>query len=144
MPWHLSADLRRFRRLTMSHHIIMGRKTFESIGRPLPGRTSVVVTRNPAYQAAEALVAPSLDAAMQIAAGDTEPFIIGGAQIYRLALPRVERIYLTRVHAQIPGDTHFPEWNEQAWTLVEQQDHPSEQPDGPAFRFESYELKRDG
>src|SRR5258706_16065606 len=92
LPWHLSADLRRFKALTMGHHIIMGRKTWESIGRPLPGRTSVVVTRDPAYAAAGATVVDSLAGAMALAREDAEVFVIGGGEMYHEALPLADRI----------------------------------------------------
>src|SRR5262252_9100268 len=97
LPWRLPADQRRFKALTMGHHIIMGRKTWESIGRPLPGRTSVVVTRNAQYAAPGALLAASLPEALALAQHDPEPFVIGGAEIFREALPFSNRVYLTEV-----------------------------------------------
>lgn len=116
LPWHLSSDLRRFKQLTMGHHLLMGRRTFESIGRPLPGRTSVVITRQAGYQAPESVVvAPNFEAALAAAPGDDEPFVIGGAQIYQLALPRASRIYLTEVHAAVPGDVRFPPLDSAQW-----------------------------
>ena len=120
LPWHLSADLKRFKRLTMGHHIIMGRKTFESIGRPLPGRTSIVVTRQTEFAASGVLVAHNLNEALELAAGDDEAFIIGGAEVYRLALPHVDRIYLTEICADVRGDTTFPELDRGAWHLVDE------------------------
>src|SRR5262245_14330204 len=104
LPWHLPADLKRFKAQTMGHHIIMGRRTWESVGRALPGRVSVVVTRNPAYYAPGATVVDSLAAALELASGDTEPFVIGGGELYRAALPSAHRIYLTEVLAEYPGD----------------------------------------
>jgi dihydrofolate reductase len=124
LPWRLSADLKRFKQLTMGHHLLMGRKTFESIGRLLPGRISVVITRLADYQAAGAVVAHSLEAARKLAADDPEVFIIGGGEIYRQALPQVDRIYLTRIHAQVEGDTYFPEIVDQEWTLREDTCYP--------------------
>lgn len=117
LPWHLSADLKRFRALTMGHHIIMGRKTYESIGKPLPGRTSVVITANPAYRVEGVLIAGCLDDALAFGAADSEAFVIGGAQIYRQALPLADRIYLTEIEQEFEGDTRFPalppgEWRE--------------------------------
>jgi dihydrofolate reductase len=118
LPWKLSADLQRFKSLTMGHHIIMGRKTFESLGRVLPGRTTVVMTRREAYAApADVLVVSGLDDALGRAAGDDEPFAIGGGEIFELALPRASRLYVTWVEADTAGDTYFPaivwgEWHE--------------------------------
>jgi dihydrofolate reductase len=116
LPWHIPEDLKRFRALTMGHHIIMGRRTWESIGRPLPGRTSIVVTRDRNYSAPGAKVVHSLADAVAACAGDDEAFVIGGAEIYREALPQAERIYLTEVLADYPGDVWFPplgtEWRE--------------------------------
>ncbi|MBC8868816.1 MAG: dihydrofolate reductase [Planctomycetes bacterium] len=126
LPWHLSADLRRFKRLTMGHHIIMGRKTFESIGRLLPGRITVVVTRQADYEADEALVAHDIDEAIRAAKSDNEAFLIGGGELYRQALSAVDRIYLTQVHAQVEGDTLFPELQLGDWQIVEQSRHPAD------------------
>ena len=119
LPWRLSADLRRFKRLTMGHHIVMGRKTYGSIGRPLPGRTSVVISRDPNYAPDGVLVARSIDQAKRLASEDTEAFFIGGGEIYRQVLAEVDRIYVTLVHAEIDGDTLFPELDLTAWDLVE-------------------------
>src|SRR3954452_22634299 len=109
LPWHLSDDLRRFKRLTMGHTMVMGRRTWESIGRPLPGRRTVVVTRQSAYtvDADDVQVAHSLAAAVECAAssGDDEAFIIGGAELYRDAIAAADRLYITRVHASVDGDT---------------------------------------
>ena len=124
LPWQLSADLKRFKRLTMGHHLVMGRKTFESIGRLLPGRTTVVVTRQPMFVAPGALVAHDLPQALQLAAGDNEVFIVGGSELYRQALPHVNRIYLTQVQARVDGDVRFPEIDESAWQVVSRSHHP--------------------
>ena len=130
--WHLPDDLRHFKRTTRGHHVIAGRKTFESQGKPLPERTNIIITRNPEYKAEGCLMVDSLDKALDLARGDDEPFIIGGEQIYRLALPRVDRIYLTRVHAELEGDTFFPDLDMDQWKEVsrtyhekdERHDHP--------------------
>jgi len=127
LPWRLSADLRRFKRLTMGHHLIMGRKTFESIGRPLPGRTSIVVTRQQGYESPGVLVAHDLPHAMQLAADDDEVFIIGGSELYRQALQLVDRIYMTRVHASVDGDVRFPSMDESAWRGVDRCQHPADE-----------------
>ena len=122
LPWRLSADLKRFKQLTLGHHLVMGRKTFESIGRVLPGRTSIVISRQPDLPLPEGCrLARNLDAALAIAeaAGDAEAFIIGGGEIFEQALPQAERIYLTAVHVQVAGDVRFPPFNLKEWTLVE-------------------------
>jgi dihydrofolate reductase len=139
LPWRLSADLRRFKRLTMGHHIVMGRKTFESIGCLLPGRTSVVVTRQPDYAAEGAVVASDLKEALARCRDDDEVFIIGGAEIYRLALPHVHRIYLTRVHACIEGDTHFPGFSRDQWQQLETQHYPADEKNQYEHSFEIYD-----
>jgi dihydrofolate reductase len=140
LPWDLPADLKRFRSLTSGHPIIMGRKTFESIGRVLPGRTNIVVTRNPDYRVHGAVVVASLDAAFDTARGAPgaqgeagECFVIGGAEIYTLALPLADRLYLTEVHATVPGDAYFPEWPEHRFREAERERH--EDPSGTAFSF---------
>ena len=135
LPWHLSADLQRFKRLTMGHHIIMGRTTYDSIGRPLPGRTSVVLSRPASLELPNVYVVPSLEAALQLASGDDEAFVIGGAQIYALALPLVQRLYLTRVHAEVPGDTFFPDIDRATWELVEQSEHAADERNDFASTF---------
>jgi len=119
MPWHISEDLKRFKRLTMGHHIVMGRKTFESIGRPLPGRTSIVITRNRDYATEGVFIARDLEHAMHLVEGDDEAFIIGGAKIYDLAFERCQRMYITLVHAEVAGDVLFPKVNWNQWRLVE-------------------------
>ncbi|MFV1964485.1 MAG: dihydrofolate reductase [Pirellulaceae bacterium] len=126
LPWRLADDLRRFKQRTMGHHILMGRKTFESIDRLLPGRTSVVISRQKELDAGGALTAASLDEALQRAAHDEEVFVIGGAEVYQLALPRVHRLYVTTVHAHIDGDRWFPEFPEEAWQVVETSHHPAD------------------
>lgn len=113
--WHISEDLQRFKATTMSHPIIMGRKTFESLGKALPGRHNVVITRNPNYKAEGATVVGSLREALELFPSDEEVFITGGAQIYKEALPLADKFYLTVVYADYEGDTHFPEWNEEDW-----------------------------
>ena len=115
LPWHISADLKRFRRLTTGHHIIMGRKTFESIGRLLPERTTVIITRNSDYHFDGARVANSIRDALRIAEEDEQPFITGGAEIYRASMDYVHTIHLTRVHTQIEGDTYLPEMDWTQW-----------------------------
>ena len=115
IPWHLPAELKLFKTITMGHHIIMGRNTWESIGRLLPGRTSVVVTRQPAYRVEGALMASSLEAAIRACRGDDEIFIIGGAQLYAAAMPLANRLYLTIVEADVAGDAYMPEFDLGGW-----------------------------
>ncbi len=120
--WHISEDLQRFKRLTMGCPIIMGRKTFESIGRPLPGRRNVVITRNSAYTAEGIEVVHSLEQALQGVEESAEVFVIGGGEIYREALPLAQRLYLTRVAQSPEGDTFFPEILQEEWREVARED----------------------
>ena len=132
--WHLPDDLKHFKRTTRGHHVIMGRKTFESQGsRPLPKRTNIIVTRSPDYQADGCIVAHSLDEALGQVKEDEEPFIIGGEKIYRMALPWVDRIYLTRVHATLEGDTFFPEPDMKEWQEVDRYYHEKDEKHAYAF-----------
>ena len=127
LPWHISEDLKRFKRLTMGHHIVMGRKTWESLGRLLPGRHHVIVSRQAGYRVTGAQVVQSLDAALAACASDDEIFIIGGGEIYRQALPVTDRIYLTEVAIEADGDTVFPEFSAEKWfeTAREPKDDPA-------------------
>ncbi len=122
LPWRLSADLQRFKRLTMGHHLILGRKTYESIGRPLPGRQMVVITRQTGFAALGVQVVHSLDEALEVArrADEDEAFIGGGGQIYRQALPYTDRMYLTLVHAAVEADVFFPPYDPGAWDVLEE------------------------
>jgi dihydrofolate reductase len=108
LPWRLPEDLKRFKKITMNHPIIMGRKTFESIGRVLPGRANIIISRNSHFQAPGAKVVGSLEDALSLCKNEKEVFIIGGAEIYKLAMSRIQRIYLTLVHQEIQGDAFFP------------------------------------
>jgi dihydrofolate reductase len=125
LPWRLSADLRRFRELTMGHHIIVGRKTFESIGRALPGRRTIIVTRNENYQGPDdpenLSTVHSIEEAIELARsrGETEVFVCGGAEIYAQTLGLADRLYLTFVETEADADTFFPEWNERDWNETE-------------------------
>ncbi len=137
LPWRLSADLKRFKELTVGHHLLMGRKTFESIRRPLPGRTLVVISRGKPSLPEGVLLAHSLDEAIAIAraAGDDEAFVGGGGEIYRLALPLADRIYLTWVHADFEGDTEFPDYDESEWSLLAKEDLPADEANSPDHSF---------
>lgn len=116
--WHISEDLRNFKRVTSGHPVIMGRKTFDSLGRPLPNRTNVVITRQN-LEIEGCKVVHSLEEALSLFSPEEELFVIGGAQIYAEALPLADRFYLTRVHHAYEGDTSFPKWNESEWSLME-------------------------
>ena len=122
LPWWLPADLQRFKQLTMGHHMLMGRKTFESIGHPLPGRTSIIITRQPDYKAEGCLIVHSLEEAIALAQarGEQETFIIGGAAIYAQSLPLADRMYLTWVEAEPEADAFFPVFDENAWESSEE------------------------
>jgi len=120
LPWKISEDLRHFRRVTMGHAIIMGRKTWDSIGRPLPGRQNIIVTRNTSLTIPGCHVVHDLNTAISRARadGDIEPRIIGGASLYTAAMPLATRLFLTRVERDVQGDTFFPEWNEAEWSMI--------------------------
>lgn len=129
LPWRLSADLKRFKSLTTGHHLLMGRKTFQSIGRPLPNRTTIVLSRGAPELPDGVLSASSLAEAIDIAkeAGETEAFVAGGATIYRDALSLADRLYLTRVQGEFEGDTRFPDWDRRKWVLVSMETCPSKE-----------------
>lgn len=139
LPWRLPADLRHFRHITMGHPIIMGRKNFESIGRPLPGRTNIVVTRAKDFNAPGCLVVHSVDEALAAANTDPEPFIIGGAELYAQTLEQVQKIYLTLVHAAIPGDVRFPALQWDAWREKSRERHTSDAEHPFAYSFVTLE-----
>ena len=136
LPWRLPEDLKHFKALTMGHHIVMGRKTYESIGRPLPGRTTVIVSRDPAYRVEGCLTAPSIDAAIAACAGDAEIFFVGGAEMYAQVLPRADRLYLTEIQADFEGDAWFPAFDRDAWTETARDKRVS--PEGLGYDFVSY------
>lgn len=115
LPWQLPEDLKHFKALTMGHHIVMGRKTYESIGRPLPGRTTVIVSRDPNYRVAGCVSAVNLDAAIAACGDDPEIFFVGGANLYAQALAYANRLYLTEIDLDVDGDAHFPDFERAAW-----------------------------
>jgi dihydrofolate reductase len=135
LPWHLPADLKHFKQTTMGKPILMGRKTWESIGRPLPGRTNIVITRDESYAAPGCLVVHSIEAAMQAAAQQDEVMVIGGAEFYRQVLPRADTIYLTRIHQDFEGDTFFPELDEAEWQEVARVDCDADDRNPYAYSF---------
>ncbi len=126
LPWRLSADLRRFKRVTMGHHLLMGRKTFESIGRLLPGRTTAILTRSSEYSVAGAVVSTSLDQLVD-SINDSEIFVVGGGEVYQLALPRATRMHFTRVHATVEGDVTFPDIDWSRWTQMTTESQPADE-----------------
>ena len=124
LPWHLPEDLKHFKKITLGHSIIMGRKTFESIGRPLPGRENIIITRNKSFQAPGAVVVSDLEKAIEYCSARTdEAFVIGGMQIYQLALPRLDRIYLTLIHQEYQGDAYLPEYDPSQFKEISREDH---------------------
>lgn len=123
MPWHLSADLKRFKQITMGHPIIMGRKTYAAIGKPLPGRTNIIVSRNPAYKPDGCIVVDNVEAAINHACRlSDEVFVIGGATLYEATLPIANTLYITQINREFEGDTFFPEFDLKQWLEVERQE----------------------
>ncbi len=140
LPWHLPSDLKRFKSLTMGHAVIMGRKTFESVGKALPGRRCIVITRQQEYKADDILVAHSLDKALSLVTRhEKEVFILGGETIYNLTLDIATHLYLTVVHATINGDTLFPKFDINQWTLIQEEKHNADKKNQYAYSFRSYE-----
>lgn len=133
LPWHLPDDLRHFKRLTTGNPIVMGRRTFESIGRPLPDRRNIVMTRDPDYVAPGCDVVSSVREALDLLEDTDEVMIIGGGQVYRDFLPHADRIYLTRVQADVEGDTYFPDIDEAGWRLVSSEPHAADEKHAYAF-----------
>lgn len=142
LPWHLPKDLRHFKRLTVDHTVIMGRKTFEEIKQPLANRRNVAISRDPSFQPRGVTVVPSLEEALALGATEDAVFVIGGGEIFRLALPRADRLYLTLVHAKVEGDTFFPPFDLTAWALEEEEDHPADDKHAYAYTFKTYSRLR--
>lgn len=142
LPWRLSADLQRFKATTMGHCLIMGRKTFASIGRPLPGRTSIVLSRQSEVELPDGVrLAHDWESAAQLVGEREEAFVIGGGQIYELSMPHVDRIYMTRVDATVDGDVHFPSWQPEHWRLIRRDSHPADERNDYAQTFEVYDRR---
>jgi len=139
LPWRLSADLRRFKSLTMGKPVIMGRKTYESIGKPLPGRSNIVVTRDRDYRAQGCRVVHSLEQALEAAAGHDEVMVIGGAQLYRQTLDRAERMYLTLVKTELDGDALFPQIEMRHWRELERESHRADEKNEYDYDFVTLE-----
>ena len=141
LVWHLPDDFKRFKKLTTGHHIIMGRKTFESFPKPLPNRTHIVITRNRDYTKEGCIVVHNLEDALKIAEGDTQPFIIGGGEIYKLALNASEKIELTRVHDTFEADAFFPEIDLSKWELINEEFHEKDERHSVSFTYLTYVKK---
>ncbi len=141
LPWRLPNDLRHFRKITMGHPIIMGRKNYESIGKPLPGRTNIVVTRSSDYAAPGCTVVHSVDDAFSAANNDAEIFVIGGAELYAQTLQRAQRIYLTQIHADVPGDTRFPLFEQSEWREQARERHEADAEHAYAYSFVTLERR---
>ena len=135
LPWHLPADFRHFRALTLSRHVLMGRKTYESIGKALPDRTNLVLSRRAQFAPADCQVVATLGAARAVAGADSPLMVIGGAEIYRICLPVASRIHLTLVHAQIDGDTFFPDWRSAEWHESGRERHEADGKNAYAYSF---------
>ena len=140
LPWHLSQDLKRFKAITTGHAIILGRKNYDDIGRPLPNRTNYVLTRNTAFEAPGCVVCGSLEQALDKAraAGETECFIIGGAAVYREAMPLVKKLYVTRVLADVAGDVFFPDWGE-GWHMLSEESFSADEKNDFATLFQVWD-----
>ena len=147
LPWYLPNDLKYFKQVTFGKPVIMGRKTWDSLGKPLPGRTNIVITRQPDFQAEGAKVVATLDEAVTMAEnvafieGQDEAVVMGGAEIYALALPKADRLYLTEVHAEVEGDTWFPEYDTAEWKEIGREDFSAEGPNPYDYSFVVYERK---
>ena len=144
LPWRLSSDLQRFKTLTLGKPVVMGRKTYLSIGRPLPGRTNIVVSRNSMFEAAFVVTAANFDAALAVAHGDAlrrntdEIVIVGGTEIFRQAMPLADRLELTHVHASPEGDTFFPDVDRKLWREIARSEHPAGPRDDAAFAYATH------
>mgnify|MGYP005666370649 CR=1 FL=1 len=141
IPWYLPADLKYFKKTTLNHHIIMGRNCFASIGRPLPKRTNVIITRNPFFVASNALVARSIEEALALAEenGEEEVFVIGGGQIYEASQSFWDRLYLTEVDLEVDGDIFFPELNPKEWKLISETPHQADEKNEYNYTFKVLE-----
>ena len=140
LPWRISSDLKRLKALTMGHHMIMGRKTYETLPGPLPGRRIIVVTRNRDFSVPDVLAAGSVESALLLVHDDNEPFIAGGSEIFAQSLHRADRMYLTRVHAEPEGDTFFPEFDDvNEWRLVDSEHFEADEKNQYPYSFLTYE-----
>ncbi|HDZ8979152.1 MULTISPECIES: type 3 dihydrofolate reductase [Aeromonas] len=143
MPWHLPADLAHFKRVTLGKPVLMGRKTFESIGRPLPGRRNLVISRNPDYQAEGIEVVGSVEAALALLAGSSveELMVIGGGHLYAEMLPSADCLYLTQIDLAVEGDTRFPAFDDGQWQRVDCESHPADEKNPHPYSFETWQRR---
>jgi dihydrofolate reductase len=144
LPWHMPADLKRFKNLTMGHHVLMGRRTFDEIRKPLPGRVNVIITRDPHFAAEGVALSRSIDEAINKAeaAGDLEVFLIGGGEIFNQVMHRADRMYMTRIHADIEGDTYFPDFDDvNEWKLIEAEHFEADEKNAYPYSFLTYERR---
>ncbi|WP_429186440.1 type 3 dihydrofolate reductase [Aeromonas veronii] len=143
MPWHLPADLAHFKRVTLGKPVLMGRKTFESIGRPLPGRRNLVISRNPDYQVEGIEVVGSVEAALALLAGSSveELMVIGGGHLYAEMLPSADCLYLTRIDLAVEGDTRFPAFDDGQWQRVDCESHPADEKNPHPYSFETWQRR---
>ena len=143
MPWHMPADLAHFKRVTLGKPVLMGRKTFESIGRPLPGRRNLVISRNPNYQAEGIEVVGSVEAALALLAGSSveELMVIGGGHLYAEMLPSADCLYLTRIDLAVEGDTRFPAFDDGQWQRVDCESHPADEKNPHPYSFETWQRR---
>ena len=139
--WHMPNDLKRFKELTKGHHVIMGRKTYESVGKPLPRRVNIVVTRKEDYDAPGCIVLHTVEDAIKKAENDTQPFVIGGGQIYKKSLPYARKLELTVIHEKFDGDTYFPEIDERYWNLINREDYQKDSKNPYDYSYLTYERK---
>ncbi|TNI30620.1 type 3 dihydrofolate reductase [Aeromonas veronii] len=143
MPWHMPADLAHFKRVTLGKPVLMGRKTFESIGRPLPGRRNLVISRNPGYQAEGIEVVSSVEAALALLAGSSveELMVIGGGHLYAEMLPSADCLYLTRIDLAVEGDTRFPAFDDGQWQRIACESHPADEKNPHPYSFEIWQRR---
>ena len=139
--WHLPADLKRFKKVTLGHHVIMGRKTFESLGKPLPNRTTIIISRNPDYNVEGCIVVNSLSKAIKAASADENPFVLGGAEIYSQAMKHADLLDLTLVHQVFEGDAFFPEIDLKVWTMTKRVDLKADEVNPYDYSFVQYKKK---
>ena len=137
LPWHFAEELKHFKEVTLGHPVIMGRRTWESLGKPLPGRENIVISRSPGFEASGASVATSVQAAIALCTGESVAFVIGGAEIYAAALPLADGLVLTEIQQDYEGDTSFPAWDRKAWRVSQKETHASTE--GVRFDFVLYE-----
>ena len=142
LPWRLPADMKHFRALTMGKPVLMGRKTFDSIGKPLPGRTNIVVSQDLAFQPPGVKLARSITEALMLGEEAEEIMVIGGASFYAQLLPQAQRLYITEIHHKFAGDAFFPEWNPGEWREIERSDHPADADNSYSYSFVT--LERNG